>query len=915
MAAPGGYGKTTALAQAIRDNDLDPSGIDVYVRCHPWFEGGRSLVAAAITALDASTGNDGAPLAGDLLAALARRSPVDVCLILDDVHHLESVAGSLDVLDELVRGLPFNAHLVLAGRGIPDVPLARLRASDDLLEIGPDHLAFDADELATFAHHHGVAPTSLASGGGWPAVTRLTAMVGAEQAGGYLLEEFVGELSPTDRSAIVLARVAGTVDDEMLGACGIATNVADLLRRVPLLVDYGDGTIGAHDLWGDLAVELVGADEHAALSDAVARQLLLVGDAMAAVDVALRGHRWGSARTAMMAMLGEGDTRWSVATTSAWMDAFPPDERDTPEYLFLRGVTERLAGHPDRGLDDVRAAGAAFRERGDIDGETAVVRELGTRSWLLDRPDLREGLDEWGRDIVERGGQRMRDEILAGRASSADLRGDSRRAIELYRQIAEPDDLHLRHMSTLALRLGDRQLMESYVQRLEARSSHPTVKGHAMGTRWMAGDPDTALKAGVASARPSGNRRNEFTSAAHVAMMGASLGIVPDVGRLRPIAWERKREQAFVAVIAAAAALLEQGEEHAVEVFREQITELGADEPLVRGESLRFAPYAYMLSPVLREWLESDAELGPLHRRMVALARALCDARRHPGRPVGDLPTPPEVLAWFPLPWSVELAVRLVDAGDPRGEELGAYLADVAGVSVRDRLRLVAASESALTVAADQLRSVVPAPPAAPVRIQVCGGTVIRHGDTEVAISRGRVRQLLELLVLRGEQTRESIVSALWPDVDVQAGRTSLRVALSHLRRELQPDRDPGEAHFHLRQRDDRIWLHRSEFLDADVWLIERRLRRATSLARARHSDAAIEALGAAIELYHQPVYESLRDDARFVGDVVALHQSVVDAASRIAEHHFADRRPRPRSPGGAASDRTRRVRRRSLSA
>ena len=720
-------------------------------------------------------------------------------------------------------------------------------------------------------------------------MTRLTALAGPGHAGSYLLEEFVDELSPTERSAIVLARVANAVDDELLDACGVATNVADLLRRVPLLIDYGDGTIGAHDLWDDLGIELIGPDEHASLSDAVSHHLLRTGDAAAAIEVALRGQRWSAARTAMMAILGEGDTRWSAATTATWVESFPPDERDTPECLFLRGVTERLAGHPDRGLDEVRAAGAAFRARCDIDGETAVVRELGTRSWLLDRPDLRDGLDEWGRDIVERGGRRMRDEILAGRASSADLRGDSRRALELYRQIAEPDDLHLRHMSTLALRLGDRQLMESYVQRLEARSSHPTVRGHAMGTRWMAGDPGTALEAGIASARPAGNRRNEFTTAAHVAIMGASLGVVPDVDRLLGIVWERKREQAFVAVIAAAAALLERGEAEAADEFQRQIAELGVDEPLVRGEALRFAAYAYMLSPVLRAWLDGEAELGPLHRRMVGLAAALCEARRQPGRSIGDLPTPPEVFAWFPLPWSVELAVRLVAAGDPRGEELGGYLADVAGVPVRDRLRLVAAGDGTLAAAADQLRSVVPAPPSVPVRIRVCGGTVVCHGDAEVAISRGRVRQLLELLVLRGEQTRESIVSALWPDVDPQAGRSSLRVALSHLRRELQPDRDPGEAHFHLRQRDDRIWLHRSEFLDVDVWQIERRLRRAAALMRARSPEASMAALSAAVELYRQPAYESLRDDPRFVGDIVALHQSVVDAASRIAEQHFAD--------------------------
>ena len=73
-------------------------------------------------------------------------------LVLDDLHLLEN-RDCLDAVTRLIDYLPAGSQLVLASRGEPSLPLARLRAEGRVVEVGPDDLAMDSQEAGSLLEH------------------------------------------------------------------------------------------------------------------------------------------------------------------------------------------------------------------------------------------------------------------------------------------------------------------------------------------------------------------------------------------------------------------------------------------------------------------------------------------------------------------------------------------------------------------------------------------------------------------------------------------------------------------------------------------------------------------------------------------------------------------------------------------
>src|SRR5260370_11060612 len=78
----------------------------------------------------------------------------------------------------------------------------------------------------------------------------------------------------------------------------------------------------------------------------------------------------------------------------------------------------------------------------------------------------------------------------------------------------------------------------------------------------------------------------------------------------------------------------------------------------------------------------------------------------------------------------------------------------------------------------------------APWRIELLGWLPAAQGDRVVARFRSqRTGSLLAYLAYYGHRShpREVLIELLWPERDLEAGRNSFRVAISSLRRQLEP--------------------------------------------------------------------------------------------------------------------------------
>jgi LuxR family transcriptional regulator, maltose regulon positive regulatory protein len=162
IAAPAGFGKTTLLSMwrarlsdtatplawvTLEDDDNDP------LRFWRYLVTALDLLQPGIAAHVSSFVQGFQPpslrsLLPELLNALGTLA-VDAALVLDDYHVIDSPAIH-QMLTALLDHLPPRLHLVIASRTDPPLPLARLRARYQLIEIRADDLRFGPDEAALF---------------------------------------------------------------------------------------------------------------------------------------------------------------------------------------------------------------------------------------------------------------------------------------------------------------------------------------------------------------------------------------------------------------------------------------------------------------------------------------------------------------------------------------------------------------------------------------------------------------------------------------------------------------------------------------------------------------------------------------------------------------------------------------------
>ncbi|BAL91119.1 putative SARP-family transcriptional regulator [Actinoplanes missouriensis 431] len=898
VAGPG-FGKSTALAQAMRRHAADPRGVEAWVTCEPGDEDARRLATAvcrafgvpapAVTPLDAA------------LEALRSASPIETCLILDDCHEIPAGSSGERLIADLVRHLPAGAHLLLSGRRLPAAPLARLHAAELIRCFHQADLAFDEGELAQAAGHADRAAADVAGLGGWPALVRLTLAAPPGVARDYLWEEVVSGLSPADREALLYLAMLGSAD------------ASDLLDRVPLVARFGDGRIRAHHLWTDALTRLLPAAQVASVRAHAAGLLLDRGDALRAGSIAIEAGDVDLLDRAATVLVASTLATFPQDTGVRWLAAVAETEHGRPGLRLLTAATRYASRAGDREVDGI--VDAAFRD-GDARLRTAALslatiaaHARGDENRLAEL--FQESLDLPGADAEPT--LRL---LMAGvRGAIFELMGSIDDALALVEALP-PDDVDhqpgkiiVRFHVYLLLLAGRADEAAVIAQKHLSTSPYAHVRRMPQFARWLAGDPRDLLPAAHSPDRPAhlpepdANDRYRFNFLAFATVVAASLGDRPalehswsqlaagDLGHSwsplvggglgysgSPLApgglGGDTRDAAMLATAAAARAILNGDEEQARAMFAAFVGEHPLSDPVAAVHLRRFLGYGYVLSPPARRTWDSTP-LGPAHQRVREVARLLLAARagRLTSVPMAGV-TPETVLIALPLPWAVELAAHAAGAGLPFGRRLFQWLVDHLGSRAHDALRPLAGRISG----ARRLLDAVPITPSAATVVSVLGPLRVLVDGRPVELRRRRVRQLLTILAVTGEIDRDRLMDLLWPDLDPAAAARNLRVTLTYLRQALGAD--------HLRC--DRSWVRlvRSKALTVDLADLRDHLAEADA-ARSRGDPAATgPALAAAVGLWRG---DPLTDLVGFDGVAAGVLAELTEAALTLGERRFAE--------------------------
>ena len=437
VSAPAGFGKSTLLAEWLA---AVPAGARsaAWLSLDPGDNHPTAFWAYLIAALRTAAPGVGAgalallrspqppPIETVLAPLLNELGAVahDVVLVLDD-YHVVDAREIQDGMAFLLDHLPPRLHLVLAGRADPALPLARLRARGELVEVRAADLRFTPEEAAAYLNDTmGLALTArdvAALEGrteGWIAALQLAALSlrGRDDAAGfvagfagddryivdYLVEEVLQRQPERVRSFLlqtaVLDRLSGPLCDAVTGQDGGKPMLEALDRGNLFVVPLDDRRrwYRYHHLFADvlrarLADELPDRvpalhrrasawyEQHGEASEAI-RHALAAGDSPRAADLV---------ELAAPAMFRS----WQEATLLGWLRALPDELLRSRPVLSnayagvlltsgqLEGVEARLrdaerwleapAGRGER--PDARAAGMVVVDEAEFRRLPGVV--------------------------------------------------------------------------------------------------------------------------------------------------------------------------------------------------------------------------------------------------------------------------------------------------------------------------------------------------------------------------------------------------------------------------------------------------------------------------------------------------------------------------------------------------------------
>jgi LuxR family maltose regulon positive regulatory protein len=430
VSASAGFGKTTLLGKWVKgrtdkgrtvawlsldEDDNDPARFLSYLAAAVGRgTGEEGFGMGVLGALGSPEPPRIEALAGALVNEVAAL-PDGLDLVLDDYHAIDS-EGVHRIVATLLGHLPEGAHLLISSRVDPPLPLARLRARDQMVRLEASELAFTLEEAATFLR--GVMELDLSGDDvarleqrteGWVAGLQLAALSMRDREN---LPAFVESFSGGHRDILdflaeeVLARqptrvrrflLETSILDALTGSlCDALTGLSDgqgMLERLErenlfvvaldderrwyryhhLFAEFLRGRLSHENpkLAGDLHLRASGwCEANGHLAEAI-------GHALAAPDHELA-----------VRLIGVGSrlawNRGEVPTVLRWLEALPDEAKRRQPRLFLQqAMALALTGRPDDAeslLEEAeREVGSTGEDLRFLSGFSSAVRSWCAR--------------------------------------------------------------------------------------------------------------------------------------------------------------------------------------------------------------------------------------------------------------------------------------------------------------------------------------------------------------------------------------------------------------------------------------------------------------------------------------------------------------------------------------------------------
>lgn len=844
VVAPAGSGKTTLLASWAA------------ISAHPvaWYraestDGSEAALVACLEAAFAAA-IDGLPRGWtsveDAAAALESEPATNILLIVDDLHTLTGSPAEA-AFERFIDYAPPSLAVLAGSRTLPAFNLSRRRVSGELLEISVDDLRFrsweverlfrdfydDAlgpDELARLARRTegwaaGLQLFHLATRGK-PRDERLRILAGLGSSSrfvrDYLARNVVAELPDELRDFLVrtsvLRRLSGPLCDALLERSGSRELLEELERRSVFTVALDDeGTFRYHEvLRSHLEAMLVAeAGESGARAQARRAGELLVADGAVAEALAAfsRAEDW----SAVDRLLERHGARL-VDGHGAWIDTLPAALLVQDPWLTLATARRhRAEGRWTQAIGAFSSAEALF---GAGEAGAACRRErVALAAWLDPHPAPSADWTGWLRAAMARDPLARRGQPAGGVAGGTGPGGTS---------IGEMLAAGLSALVAGRVRDAKSVLDEA----ADCATESPTLGiAAALGgavAGLLGGDAREAIRveAAVAAAERLG-----VPWLAHVGR--AALAIART-----PVGSEYGRADA--ATVRMAAAREHDGWAEALAAIAEGWAALDEPDEAVPPLEIAIARSRALGTSSLEAWGRSllagclalaDA---PNAREMAVAAEAFARTAGTPG---------PHALAF--------VALALADpAHSSELRALATALFDETGLAEPAAFRKTPPVARELDFGADEPRHPVDTVP--PVEIRCFGSFAfsVAGRPIDLASLKPRPRAVLRLLALHAGRPvhREVIQDALWRDADPETGARSLHVALSALRRELEPAAGRGGGEILVRE-GDAYRLSIPAGSRVDVLTFDEALRRARA-ARGRDARTTIEGYRAAVTAY-----------------------------------------------------------------